>query len=126
MYEMSEISDASINVQLTLVKHTHFLELHFEMNGWAEVNCDRCLDPLNLEVASKAQIFVRFGNDSVEDDSDVITLPYEEDRLNVAQHLYEFAHLNLPIRKVHADDANGQSLCNTEMINKLEQFLVNN
>jgi uncharacterized metal-binding protein YceD (DUF177 family) len=127
LYEMSEINDASIEVQLTLVKHSRFFELHFVMNGWAEVSCDRCLDPLKLGIESDAKMFVRFGEHAGEDDSDgndLVILPYEEDRLDVAQYLYEYAHLNLPIRRVHPDDANGRSACNAEMISKLEQYLV--
>jgi len=129
LYEMSEINDANIEVQLTLVKHSSFLELRFVLNGRAEVSCDRCLDPLKLDIASEAQMFVRFGEQVGEDDSegnDVIVLPYDEDRLDVSQYLYEYAHLSLPIRRVHPEDANGHSACNAEMIQKLEQYLVEN
>jgi uncharacterized metal-binding protein YceD (DUF177 family) len=130
LYEMSDISDASIDVQLTLIKNTRFLELNFEMNGWAEVSCDRCLDPLKLDVSSKEQIIVKFddnaGENGEEDDNDIVFLPYSEDKINVAQYLYEFAHLSLPMRRVHQDDANGKSTCNAEMISKLEQYLVKN
>jgi uncharacterized metal-binding protein YceD (DUF177 family) len=127
MYEMSEISDASVIVQLTLIKHSSFLELKFDMNGWAEVACDRCLDPLRLNLAAEAQIYVKFGDCEGEDDSDdndVIILPYGEDRLNITQYLYEYAHLNLPLRRIHPDDTNGQSTCNAEMLSKLKQYLV--
>ena len=126
LYEMSEIGNASIGVQLTLVKHSRFLELNFILNGWAEVNCDRCLDPLNVEIKSEPRMFVKFGEHEGEDDSDdndVIFLPYGEDRLDVAHYLYEYAHLSLPLRRVHPDDANA---CNVEMIHKLEQYLVKN
>ena len=125
MYEMSDISDASIDVQLTLVKHTRFLELHFAFDGWAEVSCDRCLDPLKIDVASDARMFVNFGEHEGEDDSDdndAIILPHGEDRLDVAQYLYEYVHLSLPIRRVHSDETD----CNQEMMRKLEQYLVKN
>ena len=127
-YEMSEIDDACIQVQLTLVKHSHFLELGFVLDGWVEVSCDRCLDPLKLDLMSEAQMYVKFDNHAGEDisgdDVDVIVLSYDEDRLDVAQYLYEYAHLNLPIRRVHPDDDKGRSTCNAEMIRKLEQYLV--
>ena len=128
-YEMSEIGDASIDVQLTLVKHSRFLELNFVLDGWAKVNCDRCLDPLRLEITSAPKMFVKFGEQAGEDDTDdndVIILTHGEDQLDVAQYLYEYAHLSLPIRRVHPDDANGHSACNADMIRKLEQFLVKN
>jgi len=127
-YEMSEINDAIINIQLTLVKHSRFFELNFVLNGWAGVRCDRCLDPLKIEITSEAKMIVKFGEQVGEDDSeenDVIILPYNEDRLDVAQYLYEYVHLSLPIRRVHSGDANGQSDCNAEMIKKLEQYIIN-
>ena len=128
-YETSEINDANIDVQVILVKHSSFLELDFDLKGWAEVICDRCLDPLKLDVAANAKMIVKFGEDASEndtDDDDVIFLPFGEDRIDVAQNLYEYAHLNLPLRRVHPDDENGQSLCNSEMIRKLEQYLIEN
>jgi len=126
-YEMSEISDAHVQVQLTLVKRSRFLELHFVLNGWVEVSCDRCLDPLKLDMASEAQMYVKFDDhagEDISDDLDMVILPYDEDHLDVAQYLYEYAHLNLPLRRVHPDDAKGRSTCNEEMISKLEQYLV--
>ena len=128
LYEMSEISDACIQVQLTVVKHTHFLELEFTMNGWSEVICDRCLDPLKLDITSEARMYVGFddhaGEDRSDDDFDMIILSHDDDRLDVAQYLYEYVHLSLPIRRIHPDDANGQSTCNADMIRKLEKYLV--
>ena len=126
-YEMSEISDACIQVQLTLVKRSRFLELHFALNGWVEVSCDRCLDPLKLDLMSEAEMYVKFddhGGKDTSDELDVIVLSYDDDRLDVAQYLYEYAHLNLPLRRIHPDDAQGRSTCNAEMIRKLEQYLV--
>ena len=126
-YEMSEISDACIHVQVTLVKHARFLELHFVLKGWAEVSCDRCLYPAKLDVSSEAQLFVKFdehADEAESDDNDIVILSYDENQLDVAQYLYEYAHLSLPIRRVHPDDADGRSTCNEEMIRKLEQYLV--
>ena len=128
LYEMSEISDASIRVHLTLVKFARYFELNFVLGGWAEVSCDRCLDPLRLDLATEARMLVRFGDRAGEDeseDSDVIVLPYDEDRLDVSQYLYEYAHLNLPLRRVHPDDVDGFSACNAEMLSRLNEFLVN-
>ena len=129
MYPTSEIGDASLDAHLTLLKLSRYLELRFAFNGWVEVSCDRCLDPLRLDMAAEAKMFVSFGEHSGEDlsdDNDIIILPHGEDRFNVAQYMYEYSHLNLPMRRVHADDANGQSGCNAEMISKLEEFLVKN
>jgi uncharacterized metal-binding protein YceD (DUF177 family) len=128
-YEMSEIDHADINVQVTLIKHDQFLEIDFLLEGWAEVPCDRCLDPLSLDIKTEAKLYVKFGDaSSGEEDPgdghDVIILPPDEDKLNVAQYLYEYAHLGLPIKRVHPDDSSGKSMCNEDMISHLEKYLV--
>ena len=128
-YETSEINGANIDVQVTLIKHTRFLEIDIDLSGWVEVICDRCLDPLKLEMASKTKMIVKFIEDASEDDTDnddVIFLPSGEDRINIAQYLYEYAHLNLPLRRVHPGNEDGSSSCNAELISKLEQYLIDN
>lgn len=127
-YEMSEISDARVNVRVTLLKHTHFLELDFFLDGWVEVSCDRCLDSLTIDIVSTPRLYVQFGKDGGEeesDESDIVVLAYGEEQMDVAQYIYEYAHLSLPVRRVHGDDENGQNMCNREMIHRLEQYLVN-
>ena len=124
---MSEISDACVDIHVTLVKHTRFLELDFALEGWATVACDRCLDPVKLDIASEAKMYVKFGDDASEDsadDNDIVVLSYDEDQLDVAQYLYEQIHLSLPARRVHPDNSDGQSTCNKDMLDKLEQYLI--
>ena len=124
LFETSEISDAEIDVQLVVVKHSRYFDLSFDLDGWAQVSCDRCLDPVKLEISLQSQMIVRFGECAGEDQSDendVVILPYGEEQLDVAQYLYEFAHLSLPIRRVHQT----KESCNADMITKLEKFLIN-
>ncbi len=127
-YEMSEIDQADINVQVTLVKRDQFLEIDFLLEGWAEVPCDRCLDPLSVDIRTESKLYVRFGGSFDEEDSedgnDVIILPPDEDELNVAQYIYEYAHLGLPIKRVHSNDGSGKNRCNEDMIGHLEKYLV--
>jgi len=40
------------------------------------------------------------------------------------QHIYEFIHLALPIRRVHPDDKKGNSTCDPIMLKKLEELVI--
>ena len=44
--------------------------------------------------------------------------------LDLQQHLYEFIHLALPIKRVHPGDKNGKSTCDPVMLKKLEELIV--
>ncbi|MDR1864983.1 MAG: DUF177 domain-containing protein [Bacteroidales bacterium] len=126
-YAASEINDADIRVKVTLGKHPQFLEVDIVMEGWAEVECDRCLHPLSVDIETEAKLYARFDSLSVKDDSegdDVVILSHDENELDMTHYLYEYAHLALPIRRVHPDDQTGKSMCDGEMIKRLETYLV--
>jgi uncharacterized metal-binding protein YceD (DUF177 family) len=67
---------------------------------------------------------VKFGEDISTDDADVIYISTDEHELDLRQHLYEFIHLALPIRRVHPADKDGKIGCNPEMIKKLNELLI--
>jgi uncharacterized metal-binding protein YceD (DUF177 family) len=128
VYEMSEIGDAQIKVLLTVVKHAQFMEVNLAMEGWAEVQCDRCLDPLKVDITTEVLLLVQFGNSNAQDsdEPEVVVLSHDDNEMDMTHYIYEYAHLALPARRVHPDDASGKSTCNEEMIKKLEQYLVRN
>jgi uncharacterized metal-binding protein YceD (DUF177 family) len=51
-------------------------------------------------------------------------LPAEEHEIDIKQHLYEFIHLALPIKRVHPDDASGNSTCDPVMLEKLHEMSI--
>jgi uncharacterized metal-binding protein YceD (DUF177 family) len=125
-YEMSEISDADIHVNVILIKHTDFLEFDFNFNGWAQVDCDRCLDPVRLDVVSDFKLYVKFAEvpDDETGDDDIVMLPHSEVQMDIAHYIYEYIHLSLPVRRVHPDSRDGSSTCNEAMIDRLKQYLI--
>ncbi|MFX7792992.1 YceD family protein, partial [Acinetobacter baumannii] len=48
-----------------------------------------------------------------------------ESHLQVADWMYEFVNLSIPMQNVCGEDAEGKSLCNEEVIKKLEQMESN-
>jgi len=55
----------------------------------------------------------------VDDDPDMLSMPADENELDMAQYFYEYIHLALPLQRVHPTDKKGQSTCNPEMIRRL-------
>lgn len=123
-FENPDLPGGNLNMNLTLHKKSEFLELAFHFNGSLYLVCDRCLEVFNYEVVVTDKIFVRFGNKFEEMDDNVITIPREESRFNIAQYIYEFAALSVPYKKVHPNTENGGSGCNPEMIKRLNELRV--
>ena len=118
----SEIEKGNVNVELDFEKKPTMLELNFKWQGNVNVLCDRCADDISMEVEGEQTLFVKFGNTPIEDADDVIVLPSNESKINVAQHLFEYVLLSLPVRRLHGKDENGKSLCNKDAIEVLKKL----
>ena len=124
-FDNSDVSGGDLEVELNLNKKSQFLELDFIIKGTLQVVCDRCLDEYDQEINATVVLFVRFGDDFEEISDDIIVIPRDAIRISVAQYIYEFAVLALPIQKIHPDKKNGESSCNADMIKKLAEHSGN-
>ena len=43
-------------------------------------------------------------------------------QVSVEKLIYEFIVLSIPIRRVHPDDEEGNSLCDPDMLKKIDEF----
>ena len=123
-FENPDLPGGSLDLSLTLVKGPQFIELDFKFTGTLNLNCDRCLEFFDFEIAVTEKLFVRFGDKFEDLDDNVIVIPRDESRINIAQYIYEFAALSIPYKKVHPDKKNGVSGCNPEMLKRLNELKV--
>lgn len=118
-YEQGLVTKGDIRVNVTLEKRSLFMKLFFDVDGYAELVCDRCLEYYPQKVKSRYELFVKFGYNESDDDKIIWVLP-EEHKINLAQLIYEYIVLSLPLKQVHPDIGDGVSGCNPEMLKKLE------
>ena len=123
-FDSSELEKGSIKCKVELTKSSSLMILEMAVKGDVELMCHRCLDNYMQAIKSKNKLFVKFGSEAGEMSDDLIVIPLTEDHINLAQYLYELVVLSLPIMHVHVPDKNGNSTCNSEMEEKLKQYLV--
>ncbi len=123
-YEASEIHKGKVLIKIQMNKNITMLELMFTLEGTVTVMCDRCLDDLDLPVSYKTKLFVKFGDTTEEQTDEILILSYNEFELDVSQYIYEYTHLSLPYKRIHPDNNLGISMCNSEMIKKLDEYQV--
>jgi uncharacterized protein len=121
-FEHSEIEHAEIHVHLELEKQSTMLVLDFELEGTVDLVCDRCGDPVSQPIEGNQRLIVKFGDQSSGTDEDILVLGTNENAVNVAQYLYEYAHLALPARHVHESEEE----CNQEVMAAMSKYIVTN
>ncbi len=121
--------DVVANVKLMLDKNVGFMFLKFIVGGNAAVNCDRCGNMLKVDLWDEFNMVVKLtenaqkANDE-EEDADVFYIERSESHIDVSDWLYEFVLLSIPMQHICGSDSNGKSLCNEDVLKKLEQMQV--
>lgn len=123
-YPESEINDGKLNVGIDVVKKHDLIEFYFLIEGKLTVNCDRCLQPLDIDIYYHTELFVEFGNENsdISDVDNVLIISYDESEIDLTQHIYEYVMLSLPYQKIHPDDKEGYSTCAPEMLDYIEKL----
>ena len=124
LFEESEIREGSLIARVEAQKNASLADLNIKITGTVQVCCDRCLEMFDHRVDCENRLLVKFGNEADDSDPEIITVPRDENELDLSQYLYEFIHLALPIRRTHPDDANGNSTCDPVMLEKLREHLI--
>lgn len=125
-YEYSEIKEAKVNLILTLDKRDRMLVLTFDMQGTVEVTCSRCLDPFDFIIKGTEVLYVKFGEEFREEDVDVVVIPENESKFDIAPYIYDYLHLMVPYRVVHPEDENGVSTCDPDVIKRIDNTQEHN
>lgn len=121
-FEESEIEKGSVNIQVELEKRTTYLRLKFMLQGEVELICDRCLETYSQPIESTYPMLVKFSETETDDGDEVIYIHPGAYQVDVAKLIYEFIVLSIPIRHVHPDNEEGKSLCDPEMLQKLDEY----
>lgn len=121
LFEESMVQNGKITAEVVLEKRSTLLSLVFNIKGTVELTCDRCLENYSQPIKQRADVFVKFGEEQVEDGGDVLWLLPEEHQLNVAQLIYEYIVLSIPVKHVHPDNKEGKSTCNPEMLEQIKR-----
>ena len=122
--EYSEIRHAHIDTEVTMTKENHLLVFDIKMEGTINVSCDRCGDPFDFPVWGERKFIVSLTNDKFDEGDDIASIPFDTSEIDISQHLYEYATLLLPQRRIHPDKTDGTSGCNAEAIKILNKLAV--
>lgn len=125
LFEGSEQQAGMINVLVTLNRQENMIVLNFKMDGYLEQVCDLCLENFRMQIDSVRDVILKMSDHFEEEDEDVYIIPRQEHQVNIAQHIYDYINLSIPIKKVHPEDSNGKSTCNPEALKRLNNYLIN-
>ncbi|MDE6561048.1 MAG: DUF177 domain-containing protein [Muribaculaceae bacterium] len=110
-----DVKEADVTAYVDIdVRHGAY-KIGITCQGWIDIPCDRCLDPMRLDVDDDYDVTVRYGEDYDESD-DTITIPESEVNFDLSPLIADTILLSIPLRHVHPEGE-----CNPEMKEIMKQ-----
>ena len=95
-----EFTDPKIVADVSMNKHTTFLELIIKTTGTVNLICDITNDNFDYPIEHEIEVLVNFGLEYDDSNEEVITIPNTDSAFNTAQLIYEDVMLSIPMKKV--------------------------
>jgi len=103
-FQEQDFRNCKANVKLELDKKNGFMMLKFELGGQLEVVCDRCNSNLPIDLWDDYNLIVKVVDEpeqmnQQEEDPDIYYIGRGESHFSVANWIYEFINLSIPMYK---------------------------
>lgn len=126
-YGVQDFTNCNATVKLSLDKNNGFMQLHFDVGGTVEVDCDRCGNTIYKQLWDEFDMIVKLVENpdemnEQEEDPDVYYISRTESHLHISDWIYEFVSLSVPMQRQCPDDEQDESTCNKAVIEKLQQM----
>ena len=95
------IADGDLHADVELIKTERVITINSHITGTVRLTCDRSLDEYDHPLDIKNKLLVRYSDEAKELDDDVLQVTPDTLELNIAQHLYDYIGLALPMKKLH-------------------------
>ena len=101
LFDQPLVEQGHLHADVELIKTERLMTLNFHITGTVQLTCDRSLDEFDQPLDIQEQLLVRFGDEAKELDDNVLQITPDTMALDIAQHLYDYIGLALPMKKLH-------------------------
>ncbi len=100
-YQNHFFSKGDFGAVVSLDKHETFIDAQFQIDGTAELVCDRSLEPYKFPIRLNEKIIFKYGEEEGELSEEIVVIARDRVNLDIGQYLHEFITLAIPMKKLH-------------------------
>ena len=105
-FDNSEILDAELDIEVRTEKSGRYLGVDCDVTGSVTVECDRCLDELDMPIDTHISLSVKYGSERSQDEHqeggrEIVFIPEDSAELDMSQVIYDYVCLSLPMQRTH-------------------------
>jgi len=126
-YKETDFENCYATVKVNLEKNTSFMMLKFEIGGSVTVVCDRCGNNLPIDLWDEFSLVIKQVENpeemnETEEDPDIFYISRTESHIHMADWIYEFVMLSIPMQRMCSEDEMGGPQCNKEILAMLKKM----
>ena len=105
-FENAEILDAQLDADVIVEKSGRYIGVDCDVRGTVTVECDRCLDELDMPVDVEIRLSVKYGMEENSEEPqpgerEVVFIPDTDAEFDMSQIIYDYVCLSLPMQRHH-------------------------
>ncbi len=102
-FASSPIEEGQLVADITLDKQETLIRITFDIEGSIQLVCDRSLENFDYPVHIKKSLLFQYGEEETELTDELIIITQNTHTINLAQYIYEFIGIEVPMKKIHPD-----------------------
>jgi len=122
-FTLSDVEHADIIATALLDKDGDKLGLKLIIDG--KINnqlCDMCTEELSIDITAETDVVLKITDEDFHSTDEIFYIKKSENSLNLKQLIFEIIILNLPNKRQHPFDEEGNSTCNEEMVDLVNKY----
>ncbi|QRR04245.1 DUF177 domain-containing protein [Dyadobacter sandarakinus] len=101
--EQDLVEHGRFKTHVVLIKSATMIQLRFHIEGELTLTCDRSLEPFDEHFDINERIILKYGDHNEELTDEIEIINRNTARVNVANYIFDFIALSLPVKKIHPD-----------------------
>lgn len=125
-----DFKNPDVHINIMVDKHPTFFQLKFEVGGQVDMVCNRCGNPLKIDLWDDFEVMLKMVDSPDEmnaqnDDPDIQFISWNETHFDLHDLINEFVQLSIPTHPNCGENEKGESKCNKETLDMLEKLKEN-
>ncbi|GEO04088.1 DNA-binding protein [Adhaeribacter aerolatus] len=109
IFEQNLVNGGQLTAHVEMDKSPLLLNFDITIKGVVNLTCDRSLENFDYPVDLNQNLLIKYGDEELELDENVLQITHNAQKINIAQHLFDYIGLAIPMKKLHprfaADEA---------------------
>ena len=124
-FTLSDVEHAEVIATALLNKNGNKLALTLQIEGAInKLLCDICTEEISINIKAVANVIVTKTNEDLISTDKVLYIKKNESSIDLKQLIFELIILNLPTKRQHPLNKQGEITCNQEMVDLIKRYTI--